>query len=106
VAILVSSVFACAGLVHVSGKLGRARMAAALALAVILVISPGMDGGRARWLRGPGSAMRLLDRALARAQIRSVVFPGTVEMDGLFRLAHALGLRPDLEIGKTVAGRR
>jgi hypothetical protein len=50
--------------------------------------------------------MRLLDRALARAQIRSVVFPGTVEMDGLFRLAHALGLRPDLEIGKTVAGRR
>jgi hypothetical protein len=106
VAIFVSGVFACAGLVHVSGRLGRARMAAALALAVMLVISPAMDGGRSRWLRGSGSPMRLLDRALARAEIRSVVFPGTVEMEGLFRLARSIGLRPDLEIGKPVARRR
>ncbi len=100
VAILVSGVFACAGLVHVSGKLGRARMAAALALAVMLVISPAMDGGRSRWLRGSGAPTRLLDRALDRVEIRSVVFPGTVAMEGLFRLARAMGLRPDLDIGK------
>jgi hypothetical protein len=29
-----------------------------------------------------------------------MVCPGTAEMDGLFRLAHAQGLRPDLEIGR------
>jgi hypothetical protein len=75
-------------------------MAAALALAVILVFSPAMDGGQARWLPRSSPAMHLLDVALARAEIRSVVFPGTAEMDGLFKLARSLNLRPDLAISK------
>ena len=85
------------GILHVSGRLGRARIAAALALAVIVVLSPALDGGRSRWA-GRAQPMRLLDRALDRAEVRSVVDPGTEEMAGLFRLARAIGLRPDLEI--------
>jgi hypothetical protein len=99
-AIAVSCVFASVGLLHVSGRLGRARVAATLTLAVILLLSPAMDGGTKRWLPHAGLPMHLLDRALERAEIRSVVYPGTPEMEGLFGLAHALGLRPDLEIGK------
>jgi len=99
-ATFVAGIFVSAGLLHVAGKLGRARMAAALALAVILVFSPAMDGGQGRWLPRSDPAMHLLDIALARTEIRSVVFPGTVEMDGLFRLAHSLALRPDLAISK------
>jgi hypothetical protein len=72
-------------------------MAAALALAIIVVLSPAMDGGHARW-GGRSMPMHLLDRALDRAEVRSVVDPGTHEMAGLFRLARAIGLRPDLEI--------
>jgi hypothetical protein len=85
------------GILHVSSRLGRARVAAALALAVIVVLSPAMDGGRSRWA-GRAQPIRLLDRALDRAEVRSVVDPGTSEMAGLFRLARAIGLRPDLEI--------
>jgi hypothetical protein len=96
-------VLACAGLVHVSARLGRARLAAALALAVILVFSPAMDGGATRWVGRP-LPMRLLDRALDRAGVRSVVDPGTSEMAGLFQYARAIGLRPDLEISSS-AGR-
>jgi hypothetical protein len=59
-----------------------------------------MDGGRARWLRHAALPTHLLDHALDRAELRSVVDPGTGEMDGLFRLARAMGLRPDLVIGK------
>jgi hypothetical protein len=98
-AILTASVFAAVGLLRVAAQLGRARMAATLALAIILTISPAMDGGRGRWLRRSGLPMRLLDHALGRAQICGVVTPGTREMDGIFHLAGALGLRPDLEIG-------
>ena len=95
-AICACCVFASAGVVHVSGRLGRARIAAASALAVILVLSPAMDR-RAR--RGSaGSPMHLLDRALERAEARSMVFPGSPTMDGLFALARAMGLRPDLEV--------
>jgi hypothetical protein len=87
----------CVGILHVSARLGRARIAAALALAVIVVLSPAMDGGHGRW-GGRALAMHLLDRALERADVRSLVDPGTDEMAGLFRLARAIGLRPDLEI--------
>lgn len=100
VAIAVGFVFASAGLLHVAGRLGRARMAATVALAAMLVLTPAMDGGRARWLRRAALPMHLLDHALDRAELRSVVDPGTGEMDGLFRLARAMGLRPDLVIGK------
>jgi hypothetical protein len=97
-AIAVTCVFACAGLLHVSGRLGRARVAATFALAAMVVLSPALDSGRGR--RRSASPMRLLDHALLRAEVGSLVCPGTVEMDGLFRLARAQGLRPDLEIGR------
>jgi len=98
-AIAVTCVFACVGLSHVSTRLGRARVAATFALAAIVVLSPALDSGRGRWLHRTALPMRLLDRALLRAEVSSVVCPGTSEMDGLFQLARAQGLRPDLEIG-------
>lgn len=97
VAVAVTCVFAGLGLVHVSARLGRARLAAAFALTVILASSPALDGGLARW-RGHSLAMRLLDRALQRAEVRASVDPGTVEMAGLLQLGQALGLRPDLDL--------
>lgn len=96
-AIAATCLFACVGLLHVSSRLGRARLAAACALAVILAFPPAMDGGFSRWVTRP-VPMRLLDRALERAESRAVVDPGTPEMAGLFRLARAIGLRPDLEV--------
>ena len=97
-AIAVTCVFVCAGLLHVSSRLGRARVAATFALAAIVVLSPAMDSYRSR--RRTTLPMRLLDRALMRAEVSSVVCPGTSEMDGLFQLARAQGLRPDLEISR------
>jgi hypothetical protein len=97
-AIAITCVFACVGILHVSGRLGRARLAATFALAAMIVLSPAMDSRRS--LRRTLSPMRLLDRALLRAEVGSLVCPGTVEMDGLFSLARAQGLRPDLEIGR------
>ena len=88
------------GLVHIANRLGRARAAGAFALAAILVASPALDGGARRWTHRAISPMHLLDRALARAQIRHVVCPGTPEMEGLFHLAKAQGLRPDLALGR------
>jgi hypothetical protein len=84
-AIAVTCVFACVGLLHVSGRLGRARVPATLALAAILMFSPALDGGSSRWLRRTNLPMHLLDRALARVEARAMVCPGTAEMDGLFR---------------------
>ena len=98
VAIAVSAVFASAGLLHVAGRLGRARMAATVTLAIMLVLTPALDGGRTRWLRRSSLPMHLLDRALGRAELRSLVDPGTQELAGLFHLARATGLRPDLVI--------
>jgi hypothetical protein len=96
-AIVVICVFACAGLLHVSSRLGRARLAATFALAAIVVSSPAMDSWRG--VRRRSLPMHLLDLALQRTEVGRVVCPGTAEMDGLFRLARAQGLRPDLEIG-------
>jgi hypothetical protein len=92
--------FAGAGLVHIASRLGRARTAGAFALAAILVSSPAMDGGARRWSHRGISPIHLLDRALARAQVRHVVCSGSPEMEGLFRLAKAQGLRPDLDLGR------
>jgi hypothetical protein len=102
-ALAVAAVFAAAGLVHLSSRLGRARLAAAATLAVMLVLTPAMDGGTARWLRRPALPMRLLDHALARADLRSQVDPGTPAMAGLFRLAKVIGLRPDLVLSRPAA---
>lgn len=104
-ALAVATVFASAGLVHLASRLGRARLAATATLAVMLVLTPALDGGRARWLRHPVLPMRLLDHALARVELRSVVDPGTPTVEGLFRLAGAIGLRPDLVLARPV-GRR
>jgi hypothetical protein len=100
-AIATSCVLASAGLVHLAGRLGRARMAATLALAIILVLTPAMDGSAARRTRRAALPMHLLQHALDRVELRSLVDPGTQEMDGLFRLARALGMRPDLVLGKS-----
>lgn len=97
-AIAVTCVFSAVGLLHLAAKLGRARAAATLTLAVMVLLSPALDGGVGRWSRRAGLPMRLLDHALARAEPRAVVDPGSPEMDGLFRLARALGLRPDIEL--------
>ena len=99
-AVALTSVFACAGLLNVSGRLGRARVPATLALAAILVLSPALDSFLSR--RRTTLPMHLLDRALSRAEVRALVCPGTAEMAGLFDLARAQGLRPDLEIGNCV----
>jgi len=99
-AITITCVFACVGILHVSGRLGRARLAGTFALAAMIVLSPALDSRRSS--RRMISPMRLLDRALLRAEVGSLVCPGTVEMDGLFYLARAQGLRPDLEIGPCV----
>jgi hypothetical protein len=97
-AIAVSCTFASVGLVHVAGRLGRARMAGVLALAVIMVSSPAMDSRPDMDSARNGLPMHLLDRALDRAEIRATVDPGSVPVSGLFRLARALGLRPDLDV--------
>lgn len=98
VAIAVGCAFAGAGLVHVASRLGRARMAAALALAIIILLSPALDRRPGMEAARSGLPTHLLDRALGRAEIRATVFPGSEPMAGLFRLARALGLRPDLEL--------
>ncbi|MBN2576161.1 MAG: hypothetical protein JXP73_16495 [Deltaproteobacteria bacterium] len=99
-AVAASCVFAAAGLLHVASRLGRARLAATAALSVMLVLTPAMDGRRGSLGRRPALAVHLLARALDRAELGSVVDPGTPEMDGLFRLARAMAWRPDLVIGK------
>jgi len=96
-AIAITCIFACVGILHVGSRLGRARLAATFALAAMVVLSPAMDSRRG--LRRANAPVRLLDRALLRAEVGSLVCPGTAEMDGLFYLARAQGLRPDLELG-------
>jgi len=93
-----AAVLASAGILHLSSRLGRARLAATLTLSVMLVLTPALDGGGARWLRHPALPMRLLDHALARAELGARVDPGTPSMAGLFRLGRVLGLRPDLAV--------
>jgi hypothetical protein len=99
-AIAMTAVLASVGLIHLSGRLGRARMAAALALAVMLVITPALDGGWTHAARRATWSMHLLDRALDRVELRAAVDPGTREMDGLFRLARVLGMRPDMVVAR------
>jgi hypothetical protein len=99
-AIAASCLLAAVGLIHVAGRLGRARLAAALALAIMLVLTPAMDSVGARRARRGARPMHLLDHALARVELRAVVDPGTGEMAGLFQLARGLGLRPDIVVGK------
>jgi hypothetical protein len=97
-ALMAAAVPMCAGAAAVAARLGRARTATAIVLAALAVVSPVLDGGASRWRRDIRGPERLLELALARAALRGSVDPGTPEMDGLFRYAAALGLRPDLEI--------
>jgi len=97
-ALLAVAVPMSAGAAAVAARLGRARMATAIVLAALAVVSPVLDGGASRWRRDSRGPERLLEIALQRAALRGSVDPGTAEMDGLFRYGAALGLRPDLEI--------
>jgi hypothetical protein len=86
------------GIAHLAAKLGRARLAAATAIAVMALVSPALDGGAWRWRRDVRLPARLLTRALDAVPLRAAVDPGTPEMAGLFHYAAALGLRPDLTV--------
>jgi hypothetical protein len=98
-ALLAAALPVCAGIVHLAGRLGRARPAAAVLFAVLSLISPVLDGGSQRWVRDVRLAPRLMEHGLARAPVRAHVDPGSREMSGLFHYAEVLGWRPDLEIG-------
>jgi hypothetical protein len=89
-----------AGAAAVASRLGRARIATAIVLAALAVVSPVFDGGASRWRRDVHGPERLLEHALLRSPLRASVDPGTAEMDGLFRYGAALGLRPDIEIAR------
>ena len=86
------------GIVHLARKLGRARLAAATAIAVMAAVSPALDGGSFRWTRDGRLPARLLARALVEVPLRAKVDPGTPEMSGLFHYAASLGLRPDITV--------
>ena len=99
-ALMATAVPMSAGAAAIAARLGRARMAAAIVLAALAVVSPVLDGGASRWRRDTHGPERLLEHALLRAPLRASVDPGTAEMDGLLRYGAALGLRPDLEIAR------
>jgi hypothetical protein len=80
------------GLLSLATRMGRARPAAALALAAIAVMAAGLDGGAARWQRDVRVPERLLERALDRTTPRSAVDAGSREMAGIFRYATLVGL--------------
>jgi hypothetical protein len=84
------------GLGHLAGKLGRARGGAALALAVIALVWPALDGGARRWQRDGAVPQTLLESAEARLSPAAGVVPGSPEMAALLRYGQALGRRPDL----------
>jgi hypothetical protein len=88
------------GIAHLAHKLGRARLAAATALAVMAVVSPALDGASALWSRDARLPAHLLGRALAEVPLRAQVDPGSPEMAGLFHYAASLGLRPDIQLGR------
>lgn len=88
-----------AGIVHLAGRLGRARPPAAILLAALSLVSPVLDGGAQRWVRDARLPLRLLEHGLARVPVRAQVNPGTREMAGLFHYAEVLGWRPDLDFG-------
>jgi hypothetical protein len=45
----------------------------------------------------------MIERALASVPLRGTVDPGTPQMEGLFRHARLLGLRPDVHL-RSAAG--
>ncbi len=97
-AVLAAALPIGAGIVHLAGRLGRARPPVAMVLAVLSLISPTLDGGTQRWVRDTRRPHRLLEHGLARAPVSARVEPGSREMSGLFHYAQTLGWRPDLEI--------
>jgi hypothetical protein len=86
------------GLDHLARKLGRARLAAATAIAIMAVVSPALDGGALRFARDARLPGHLLGRALDEVPLRAQVDPGSAEMSGLFHYAASLGLRPDITV--------
>jgi hypothetical protein len=88
------------GLAHLAGKLGRARVAAVAALAVMALVVTALDGGASRWHRQADVrlASRLLESALDAVPPRGTVHPGSPQMEGLFHHARLIGLRPDVDL--------
>jgi hypothetical protein len=84
------------GIAHLAGKLGPARAAAALVIAVVAVGWPALDGGPRRWTRPARVAEGLLREAHAAMAPRAQVDPGSHRMEGLLLYGRSLGLRPDL----------
>jgi len=88
------------GIAHLAAKLGRARLAAATALAIMALVAPALDGGAARWSRDARLPAHLLARALDEVPLRAKVDPGSPQMSGLFHYAASLGLRPDISVAR------
>jgi hypothetical protein len=91
------------GVIRLAATLGPARGAGALCLAVVAASWPLLDGGSARFHRGPGLPEALLERAQEELEPGARVEPGSLPMSQLFRYGRALGLRPDLEIAPVPA---
>jgi hypothetical protein len=92
----VAAVPLAVGIVHLVGRLGPARGAAAAVVAVVALCAPALDGGGHRWTRRPRVPERLLATAHATIAPRQLVDPGSDPMAHLLRYGATLGLRPDL----------
>jgi hypothetical protein len=91
------------GIVHLAGKLGAARVPAAVVVAVVAMVTPALDGGDQRWRRPSRLPERLLIEAQARLAPRSAVDPGSPIMAALFGYGQVIGRRPDLRFVRVVA---
>jgi hypothetical protein len=93
-----------AGVAFLASRLGAARAPAAVVLGVTALVSPALDGGRARWRAEARVPARLLELAHERVPLRAAVDPGSAELRGLLRYGAAIGLRPDLELAAPLDG--
>jgi hypothetical protein len=91
------------GIVHLSSKLGAARVPAAAVVAVVAMVTPALDGGDRRWRRSSALSERLLVQAQAGLPPRAAVDPGSAAMAALFGYAQAIGRRPDLSFVRPAA---
>jgi hypothetical protein len=87
-----------AGIAHLASKLGGARAAAAMVIAVVALVWPVLDGGARRWARPAILPERLLRVVHAATGPRAEVNPGSRAMEDLLDYGRALGLRPDLTL--------
>jgi hypothetical protein len=98
VLLAVAAVPLAVGIAHLVGRLGPARGAAALVVAVVALCGPALDGGARRWTRRPRVPERLLAAAHTSIAPRQLVTPGSEPMTRLLEYGRTLGLRPDLSL--------